>query len=94
MEKKKIGIMQPVSRSEIIKWIVLLATIISAFYANRYTNQRNKEEIKDLKIRVEQLEICQQEMAIQAAINNTLLIEMHSDVKTIKDFAINGGFND
>ena len=88
MEKKRTP-----AKTEIVKWIVLLATIISAFYANRYTNQRNRERIEILEEKVKQLELCQSETALQVAAMNSLLIEMNKNVTVIKDNIINRGLN-
>ncbi len=74
----------------VIKITVILATIISSFYAGKMQSQRNTDAIEEMKIdngkrdeKIRIIEQCQQETAVNVATMNGTLTQIGKNVDVI-----------
>lgn len=86
MEKKL-----SLTRNELIKWIVLFATVLSAFLANQYDIRNLKRESEEMKQEIKELRKCQSDAAVEVANMNGKLDEINANVTVIKEAIIKRG---
>jgi hypothetical protein len=79
------------TRSEIIKWVILFAAVLSAFVANQYGERNNTRRIERLEIEVRELRECQSASASEIANMNGKLDVINENVNAIKDAIISRG---
>ena len=86
MEKKV-----SLTRSELLKWVILFATVLSAFLANQYDIRQHRREIDELKKEIHELRECQSAAAQEVANMNGKLDQINENVNVIKSAIINRG---
>ena len=79
------------TRSEIIKWVILFTAVLSAFVANQYGERNNTRRIERLEIEVRELRECQSASASEIANMNGKLDVINENVNAIKDAIIDRG---
>ena len=87
--EKKTGL----TRSEIIKWVILIASVVSAFAANQYDIRNHKHRIDDLERKIERMQEIQSEAAQEVANMNGKLDQINENVNVIKNAIIERGLS-
>ena len=85
--EKKISL----SRSDVIKYLIFIGSIISAFAAQQYSIANHKERLDKLEREIKELRECQTESAEKVAQMNGKLDAINENVNVIKEAIINRG---
>lgn len=81
------------SRSDIIKYLIFIATIVSAFAAQQASINVHRERLDKLEREIRELKDCQGHTAEKVAEMNGKLDAINENVNVIKEAIISRGLN-
>jgi len=79
------------TRGDIVKYLIFIGSVISAFAAQQYSIQNHRERLDKLEIEIHDLKECQSEAAEKVAQMNGKLDAINENVNVIKEAIINRG---